>query len=102
MAFKVTGYEETLTGNGQTQEVPMVGPVHVHISGTWDGGLAVVQMKDANGTFHDIAETSYTTNVDKLIQFPSNVHNILRISLSGAGSPSLKTILQGSSRLLTS
>lgn len=101
MAFKVTGYEETLSANGSSSEAAVVGPTHVHVSGTWGGGTVVVQRKDADGTWHDIVTASYTADVDKLINFPINAQNILRCTLSGATSPSLKTIIQGSSLLLT-
>lgn len=100
MSFKITAQEETLSANGQTSEVKTVGQVRLTIVGTWGGGTAVLQHKKLDDTtWEDIPGASFTDDTAKAILYPPDAMNKLRVSLTGATSPSLKVTIQGSSRI---
>ena len=103
MAFQTSGYEETLSANGQTTRYDVVGQARVTVVGTFGGGTAVVQaLKQDGSTWEDIPGTSTLVDMAKAIFFPPDSYNSLRVSLSGATTPSLKVTIQGSSRIKTS
>ena len=77
----------TLTDNGETSWIPAKGPCHIHLSGNFGGGTAVIQFKDTSGVARSLANGSFTSAVDKLVSTGFNTD--LRISLSGATGPAL-------------
>jgi len=90
----VTGFEETLSADGSTAEVTTVGPVFLSLSGTFGGGTVAIERKGTDDTWRSIAGASYTSGVDKVLNFAPKGVNKLRATLSGATTPSLRVAFQ--------
>ena len=84
----------TLSADGQTAWVIVIGPARVSITGTFGGGTAQIETKDPSGAAVDLAEGSTTDAIDKLLDFPPNSRNEIRVDLSGATSPALVVWIQ--------
>ena len=84
----------TLSADGQTAWVVVVGPARVSITGTFGGGTAQIETKDPGGNAVDMADGSFTEAADKRIDFPPNSRNEIRVDLSGATSPALVVWVQ--------
>jgi hypothetical protein len=85
---------QTLSADGATNGVTTNDKVHVHLSGTFGGGTATLQFKDAAGTWTAITGAAYTAAADDIIQLGSSQYN-LRINLASSTSPALKVELRG-------
>ena len=77
----------TLSADGDTAEVNVKGPVHVHASGTFGGGTITFKFEGADGTYHDIANGAFTAAADKTFTF--NRETKIKGTLAGATGPSL-------------
>lgn len=96
MAF-LPKYEETLSSDDSTEWVSVKGPIWVSLSGTFGGGTAIIQRKNAAGSAVAIVGESHTVAADRVIDFPPHAVNEVRINLSGSSSPSLATMVEWSS-----
>ena len=90
-------YEETLSADGQTNWTSIKGPVWVSLSGTFGGGTAIIQRKNSAGTAVAIVGESHTVIADRVIDFPSDSVNDVRVAITGSSSPALACSLQWTS-----
>lgn len=93
--FSVEDDLQSLTANGNTNGVFVVGPVRVTVQGTWGSGATKVQEQNSDGAWRDVPNTGMTANDAVLIQYPPGAQNYIRVNLSGASGPSLTVITQG-------
>ena len=96
MTFNVSDNVSTLTDNGDSNEVEVVGPVAVCITGDFGGGTATIKREDSGGTYRDLANGALTVAADKRIEFPKGAFNKIKVTLAGATSPNLVISIQGS------
>lgn len=96
MAFVSDGNEQTLSADGETTEVNVIGTARISATGSFGGGTLKVQEKRQDNTWKDIAGASFTDAFHKVLAFPSGSQTILRFSLSGASNPDIDTVIQGS------
>ena len=80
-----------------TSAVAFVGPVAVRIFGDFGGGTAVVQALTSGSVYNDVADTTATAAIGKLIDFPAGSRNTLQVVLTGGAAASCDIILQGNS-----
>mgnify|MGYP001812811864 CR=1 FL=1 len=95
MNMIVDGHIETLSADGDSAEVDVIGPAYVHLSGTFDSGTAKIQFKGSDGTWRDVAGASYAAAADKVVDFPPRSQNTLRVNLNGSTSPALVVGIKG-------
>ena len=90
MGITVSG---TLAADGEGSEHLVssneseIGGLFLHTNGTWGGGTLVVQFESDDGTRRAITDASFTADTSKQIMVPNGLN--VRVSLSGATSPSL-------------
>ncbi len=85
---------QTLSADGQTNYVQVVGPARVSISGTFGSGTAKIQTRDPEGNAIDVVDGSFTAAADKYLSFPPGSRNAVRVDLASATSPSLVVWVQ--------
>ena len=96
-------YTEEVTSQTSTSAVLFIGPVWYSVNGTLGGATVKVQSRQivtatASATYVDIANTTATEAVDKLIDFPANVPNTLKaIIANGSTTTDLFVRLQAGS-----
>ena len=90
-------YEVILAADGSTSWSSVKGPIWVSLSGTFGGGTAIIQRKNSAGTAVAIVGESHTVIADRVIDFPSDAVNEVRVTLSGSSSPSLAVSVQWTS-----
>ncbi len=93
-----SGNRQTLTADGQTTYVKVVGPVRISITGDFGTGTAKVQVKDPSDAAVDVANASYTAAADLYLEFPPKAINEIRVDLSGSVNPALVVWVQSSER----
>ena len=90
----VTGYRESMSGDGQSTALEVGGPVRLSLTGTFGGGTAQLQTKDPGGNWVDVANGSFTAVTDTLFDFPLEANNEVRVDLSGSTTPALVVWIQ--------
>ena len=84
-----SGTRQTLSADGQSASLKVVGDCRLSLSGDFGSGTAKVQAKDPGGNSVDIAGASYTAATDTLLNFPTDAVNEVNIDLSGSTGPAL-------------
>ena len=92
-----TGYEETLSADGQTVAQQIGGPVRLSLTGDFGTGTAKLQAMTPTGNWVDVANGSFTAATDTLFDFPQQANNNLRVDLASSSSPTLVVWLQADS-----
>jgi len=95
--MSTTGYEETLSADGQTTAQNIGGPVRLSLTGDFGTGTAKLQAQTPTGNWVDVANGSFTAATDKLFDFPVQANNKLRVDISSSSSPALVVWLQADS-----
>jgi len=90
-------FEATLTEDSSTGWSSVKGPIWVSLSGTFGGGTAVIQRKNSAGAAVAIVGESHTVIADRVIDFPSDSVNEVRVTISGSSSPALAVSMQWTS-----
>ena len=90
-------YEEILSADGSTVWAKTVGPVWVSLTSSFGTGTAKIQRKNAAGTAVDIAGESYTAVADRLLDFPPESTNEIRVNIASSTTPTLAVSIQWSS-----
>ena len=90
-------YEETLSADGSTSYAKVKGACWVSLSGTFGGGTATIERKNAAGTAVAIAGESHTVAADRLIDFPDKSVNEVRVTIASSTTPALAVSMQWSS-----
>lgn len=93
-----SGNKQTLSADGNTTYVKVVGSARVSISGNFSSGTAKVQAKDPSDAAVDVANASYTAAADAFLEFPPKAINEVRVNLAGSGSPTLDVWIQSNER----
>lgn len=93
-----SGDRQTLTADGQTNYVRVVGPIRLSLTGGFGGGTAKLQARDVSGADVDIAGASYGAAADAKIDFPANAVNQVRVDISGSTTPTLVVWVQDTGR----
>lgn len=94
-----SGNTQTISANGSTTGVDVIGPTAVRCSeGTWGGGTLQLEYYDSTlAEWKDIIDGSFTDDFSKLVDFPPGAPNTIRATLTGATGPDLDFNVQGSS-----
>jgi len=90
-------YEETLTSDGSTVFQKVYGPVWVSLSGGFGGGTATIQRKNISETAVAIVGETHTVAADRMIDFPPNTVNEVRVNIASSTTPTLAVSLQWTS-----
>jgi hypothetical protein len=96
MPFKPI-YEQTISVDGSTTWQKVKGACWVSLSGTFGGGTATIERKNGSAAAVAIAGEAHTVAADRLIDFPAQSINEVRVTVAGSSSPALVCSLQWSS-----
>lgn len=99
MAHPVSGYLQTLSADGNTSWVTVIGRAKVSIYNDFGTGTAKIQEQDPAGTAVDVeTATGFTTAQTETLDFPTGSVNKIRVNLAGATNPDLQVWIQGEDR----
>lgn len=90
-------YEQTLAADGSTTWAKVKGTCWVSLSSDFGSGTATIERKNAAGAAVAIAAEAHTTAVDRIIDFPDQSTNEVRVTLASSTSPSLVCSIQWAS-----
>lgn len=91
-----SGNIETLTADGKTKVVTVLGPVRVSLTGDFGSGTAQVQvLLPDDGNEVNVALGSFTAVTDTIFDFPERSETDIRVDLSGSTAPALLVWIQG-------
>ncbi len=97
----MAGNRQTLSADGSTNFVRVVGPVHLSLTGTFGSGTATFEALDPGGNAVAIANGAFTAITDTLFDFPPAAINDVRITIASSSSPSLVIWVQGADPRVT-
>lgn len=86
---------QTLSADGNTTWVEVVGPCRISISNDFGSGTATIQARTPENAALAVAEGTATAAVDKVVDFPAGSRNAVRVNLASSSSPDLDVWVQG-------
>lgn len=93
--LKSSGDVQPLTADGNTDNVAVVGPFRVVVTGGFGGGAAKVQTIDPNGAEIDLPNGDFPAAGDKLFPVPDDALNVISVNATGTTTPTLSVWIQG-------
>ena len=87
-------FNKTRASDGPTKEFKAVNDTRIHGDGTFGGGTVVLQEKQIDGTWKDMANASYTEDFDDVAAIGVE-QAVLRFNLSGSTSPDINLSARG-------
>lgn len=98
MTTKTDGHWQTLSANGDSDQVTCYGRVHLHLSGNFGTGTAKLVLIDGKGVARDVAGASFSAATEASYDFPARSATRLYVNLTGATAPTLVVGLRGENR----
>lgn len=90
-----TGDRQYLTADDTTNPTKWVGPIRISLRGGFGGGTATIQDKSPANVFDGFADSAFTAETDKIIDYPVAEINEVQVDLTGSTTPTLEVWIQG-------